>query len=38
MAAKFYIKAKEGEKGYSDIFVRLQSRKFGFDYRYTTQH
>lgn len=36
MAAKFYIKAKEGEKGYSDIFVRLQSRKFGFDYRYTT--
>ena len=36
MAAKYYIKAKEGDKGYTTLFVRLQSRKHAIDYRYST--
>ncbi len=36
MAAKYYIKAKSGESGFTTLFVRIQSRKHAIDYRYST--
>lgn len=36
MAAKYYIKTPKPKDTYVTIFVRVQSRKFGIDYRYST--